>query len=290
MAKLKRCDWCYKLGHLKAGCYQLHPDLCIKKNLRVKFKAAINTKNRGIFKSGAKFNKFTKNKPTSRFNRSNNSHPKMQALACCPEDADEALGWNIPLEGKYMDLGIVRGASQKIAAGAQYYLERDKRWFQDGVSLIFLTAESKRATYRRCRNYSFAVRARDGELARKMDQYIEEMLAANILEYGQTIINAPLFPIWKRKDAGTIRPIYDCRMQNKQQRGKGFWLPDISHFIMMRGPGDKLCKMDLTNAYWHLPIILCHRKYLGIKWGRIYRWTVLPFGLRTAPYVFQKPP
>ena len=122
-----------------------------------------------------------------------------------------------------------------------------------------------------------------------MDLYIEEMIAANIIESGNTVVNAPLFPIWKSKEAGTIRPVYDCRLLNKHIRGKGFSLPDIRYFVMLREPGDLFCKIDLTNAYWHFPIIPSHRKYLGIRWaGRLFRWTVLPFGLRTAPYTFQK--
>ena len=62
---------------------------------------------------------------------------------------------------------------------------------------------------RRCRDYSFAVRVRDSLLAKKMDAYMCEMISANIIELDHTVVNAPLFPIWKDKQAGTIRPIYD---------------------------------------------------------------------------------
>ena len=95
--------------------------------------------------------------------------------------------------------------------------------------------------------------------------------------------------ICKDQAANTIRPIYDCRFLNENIRGKQFSLPDIAHFIMLKQPGELFMKIDLTNAYWHFSINKTHRKYLGIKWGgQTFRWTVLPFGLKSAPYIFHK--
>ena len=102
-------------------------------------------------------------------------------------------------------------------------------------------------------------------------------------------MNAILFPIWKDESRGIIRPIYDCRSLNARLRGQTFVLSDIKQFLMMKEPGDYYAKIDLTNAYWHFEMDKSHRKYLGIRWrGEIYRWTVLPFGLRIVPYAFQK--
>ena len=132
-------------------------------------------------------------------------------------------------------------------------LLRDKRWYTEGISLIFLNAESKECTRtRRCRDYCPAVDARHPTLAKTMDPYIQEMMEAGIIEKGYTIMNATLFPIWKDESRGIIRPIYDCRPLNAPLRGQTFVSPDIKQFLMLKEPGDYYAKIDLTNAYWHV--------------------------------------
>ena len=54
-----------------------------------------------------------------------------------------------------------------------------------------------------------------------------------------------------------------------------------------------LFKFDLKSGYHHVDIYPEHQKYLGFKWdsnGHVnyYVFTVLPFGLSTACYLFTK--
>ncbi|MES9882152.1 MAG: reverse transcriptase domain-containing protein [Sedimenticola sp.] len=52
-------------------------------------------------------------------------------------------------------------------------------------------------------------------------------------------------------------------------------------------PGDWAVSIDLQDAYLHVPIRRSSRKYLRfVSEGRCYQFTVLPFGLSTAPRVF----
>ena len=58
-------------------------------------------------------------------------------------------------------------------------------------------------------------------------------------------------------------------------------------------PNDFLFKFDLKSGYHHVEIFKPHWKYLGFAWGEgeanaFYVFTVLPFGLATACYVFTK--
>ena len=99
-----RCDYCHKMGHVQASCFQLHPDLRLKgKAANKKYRAATNTRNKQVFKPGFKLssntkfnsrNKFRNNKykqnPRSRSAsksnrgssmRDQNSHPSMQSHA-----------------------------------------------------------------------------------------------------------------------------------------------------------------------------------------------------------------
>ena len=49
------------------------------------------------------------------------------------------------------------------------------------------------------------------------------------------------------------------------------------------------CKLDLKDAYWHVPLHESAQKFLTFKLGKKkFRWKVMPFGLKTAPYIFSK--
>lgn len=53
------------------------------------------------------------------------------------------------------------------------------------------------------------------------------------------------------------------------------------------GQGCQLVKWDLESAFRHIPVSPLDRPLLGLKWeSRYYAERYLPFGLRTAPYLF----
>ncbi|XP_065185742.1 uncharacterized protein LOC135816471 [Sycon ciliatum] len=59
--------------------------------------------------------------------------------------------------------------------------------------------------------------------------------------------------------------------------------------IMQAGRGALLTKVDIRNAFRLCPVAPCDWPYLGIFWqGQFYHDKVLPFGLRSAPYIFDK--
>ena len=47
------------------------------------------------------------------------------------------------------------------------------------------------------------------------------------------------------------------------------------------------CRIDLSNAFWHIGVNEKFRKYLAFSFDNVaYCWKAMPFGLRTAPYLF----
>eukprot|EP00117_Sycon_ciliatum_P034800 scpid21606/ scgid26485/ Integrase/recombinase xerD homolog len=59
--------------------------------------------------------------------------------------------------------------------------------------------------------------------------------------------------------------------------------------IMQAGRGALLTKVDIRNAFRLCPVAPCDWPLLGIFWqGQFYHDKVLPFGLRSAPYIFDK--
>ena len=62
---------------------------------------------------------------------------------------------------------------------------------------------------------------------------------------------------------------------------------DAVSAVIRQGPGAKLVKKDLSDAFRHIPVAMQDRWLLGFHWDDVY-WTdcYLPFGLRTAPFIF----
>ena len=59
--------------------------------------------------------------------------------------------------------------------------------------------------------------------------------------------------------------------------------------MLLFKPGEWMFSFDLKSGYHQVDIVLHHQKYLGFEWGgKYFVFTVLPFGLSTAPYVFTK--
>ena len=62
---------------------------------------------------------------------------------------------------------------------------------------------------------------------------------------------------------------------------------DITAGIMRLGRGSLMAKFDVQNAYRIVPVHTEDRQLLGMKWrGAFYVDMVLPFGVRSAPYIF----
>ena len=54
-------------------------------------------------------------------------------------------------------------------------------------------------------------------------------------------------------------------------------------------PGHKMCKIDLKDAYFAIPLSVKSRKYVRFQWkGFLYEFCCLCFGLSPAPLVFTK--
>ena len=64
-------------------------------------------------------------------------------------------------------------------------------------------------------------------------------------------------------------------------------IEDAARAIVESGPGSKLAKIDIKNAYRIVPVHPEDRLLLGMVWDEgLYVDAVLPFGLRSAPKVF----
>ncbi|XP_046976031.1 uncharacterized protein LOC124542139 [Vanessa cardui] len=121
-----------------------------------------------------------------------------------------------------------------------------------------------------------------------MTQVILELADQNILqEVGEKYPSFISKLFLRKKRDGSMRPIFDLRELNKYVKTKHFHLishTDVPDFLQ---PGDWMIKIDISQAYFHVPIAKSHRRFLRISYqNRIYEMTCLPFGLASAPHLF----
>lgn len=89
--------------------------------------------------------------------------------------------------------------------------------------------------------------------------------------------------------SGKKRLVINLRHLNKFLWKQKFKYEDLRTAMLLLEKGDYLFSFDLKSGYHHVDIAVVHQKYLGFAWeGSYYVFTVLPFGLSTACYMFTK--
>ena len=123
-----------------------------------------------------------------------------------------------------------------------------------------------------------------------LSKEIKELLDMDVIERvlkGTKVYENYIFCI--KKPSGKLRVIFDMKQLNKDIK-----LPKLKMFKFSMAYQELLknnfaCKIDLSNAFWHLGIHLNYRRFLAFKFRNvIYQWKAMPFGLKTAPYLFCK--
>lgn len=66
-------------------------------------------------------------------------------------------------------------------------------------------------------------------------------------------------------------------------------MEDLRTATRLIAKGDFMCTLDLTDAYFSIPVHQDSRKYLRFSFkDRFYQFICLPFGLNISPYIFTK--
>ena len=92
-----------------------------------------------------------------------------------------------------------------------------------------------------------------------------------------------------RKASGGWPPVIDLKNLNAHIHAPHFRMFTTSSVLSSVEKGDYAFKIDLQDAYFHVPIHPSSRKYLRFAFeNRVYQFQVLPFGLNTAPQVFTR--
>ena len=91
-----------------------------------------------------------------------------------------------------------------------------------------------------------------------------------------------------KKDKG-FRPVINLKMMNQFIPFLHFKMQDLSQLKHIIQEGDWMCKLDLKDAYFTVPLDQNSRKFVRFQWkGNPYEFVCLYFGLGPAPSVFTK--
>jgi len=131
-------------------------------------------------------------------------------------------------------------------------------------------------------------------LDRRKDQLIEdhiqELLQKEAIEEVQgPVIGKSFFSrlFMVPKQNGKWRPVIDLKRLNKYVKVPKFKMETISSVWTSLIPNNFCMSIDLTDAYFHVPVATASRKYLRIlRNGRVYQFKALPFGLSSSPWIF----
>ena len=91
------------------------------------------------------------------------------------------------------------------------------------------------------------------------------------------------------KKDGKVRPVINLKKLNQFVHIHHFKMEGIQTARELVQPKDWMTKIDLSDAYFTIPVDELHQRYLRFKIDhQIYQFTCLPFGLSSAHWFFTK--
>ncbi len=90
------------------------------------------------------------------------------------------------------------------------------------------------------------------------------------------------------KVTGGLRPVINLKPLNRFLHNPHLKMETSWAIIKAVSPGDWSVSIDLTDAYFHVPINLEHQHFLrfAVSPTEAYQFRALPFGLSSAPRIF----
>ena len=123
-----------------------------------------------------------------------------------------------------------------------------------------------------------------------IDAEIQKLLCKGVLEeavpsYGQYISTIFL----RKKKNGSYRLILNLKGLNASIQYQHFKMESLTCAIQLMKKNCYMASIDLTDAYYTVPVAVEHRKYLRFFWrNTLFQYTCLPNGLASAPRCFTK--
>ena len=130
----------------------------------------------------------------------------------------------------------------------------------------------------------------NAEAETALDHQIQNFLSRGIIvetHHEDTEFISPVF--LREKKNGSFGIILNLKEFNRFIVYHHFKMDNIESCILLMKPMCFVASIDLSDAYFSVPVDISHQKYLKSLWrGKLYQFTCLPHGLACAPRVFTK--
>ncbi|GJQ70538.1 hypothetical protein Trydic_g221, partial [Trypoxylus dichotomus] len=127
---------------------------------------------------------------------------------------------------------------------------------------------------------------------KEVDRQIEKMLKQNIIQPSASPWSSPLWVVPKKLDASgekKWRIVIDYRKLNNVTIGDAYPLPNIEDILDQLGHAKYFTTLDLASGYHQIPMKKSDQPKTAFTTpSGQYEFTRMPFGLKTAPSVFQR--
>ncbi|XP_039306036.1 uncharacterized protein LOC113003495 isoform X1 [Solenopsis invicta] len=124
---------------------------------------------------------------------------------------------------------------------------------------------------------------------KEIEDQISKLLEKNLIEESYSPFSAPVTLALKKEENKRSRLCVDFRDLNK------IVVPQAQPFPLMEDLTAKtrncifFTTLDINSAFWSIPLRIEDRRKTGfVTQEGHYQWTCLPFGLKTAPAIFQR--
>ncbi|KPJ11799.1 Retrotransposable element Tf2 155 kDa protein type 1 [Papilio machaon] len=123
----------------------------------------------------------------------------------------------------------------------------------------------------------------------EIENQISKLLEKNLIEESYSPFAAPVTLAYKKEDGRKTRLCIDFRELNKIVVPQSQPFPLIEDLVVKTVNCKYFSTFDVNSAFWSIPLKIQDRyKTAFVTQEGHYQWTCLPFGLKTAPAIFQR--
>lgn len=124
---------------------------------------------------------------------------------------------------------------------------------------------------------------------KEIEEQISKLLKKNLIEESYSPFAAPVTLAFKKEDGKKSRLCIDFRDLNKIVVPQSQPFPLIEDLMVKTRNCKIFSTLDINSAFWSIPLRIEDKlKTAFVTQEGHFQWTCLPFGLKTAPAIFQR--
>lgn len=121
-----------------------------------------------------------------------------------------------------------------------------------------------------------------------VEEWVDKLIALDKVEISDSPWNTPVFVVPKSNGNGW-RIVNDFRQLNQKTKKMEWPLPSVQHAIDSLGGSKYFTQIDLSDAFFQIPLSREHREYTAFNAGsRHVQYKVMPMGLCNSTATFQR--